>query len=159
MRTLITIAATAALAVSLTTIASENGKEGPLQTKEGITATVNFMSECAGFYDYMADLKHLATPDSKATIEHARNLARGARVAAAYLLYLEYSTKPGRPPKKLGDFFQYPDSLSQVERVRLAALAESQKNQVVKDKGDACNANLEFQQSVLQEMRDQSVER
>lgn len=148
-------AATFCLIGLIGTAVAEEKDELTRSNQAYITASVNLLGDCSGFFEFMSSLYK---GDQPATSEQMHQLANGALMASSYLLYLEHQAS-GQKPKKLGEFSHYPQGRADTNKTRLAALLEQKDLDGIKAEQKRCLAAMPMQNELVQAMRDESVGR
>jgi hypothetical protein len=124
--------------------------------KQFITNSANLLGDCSGFYEFMSDVyKHDNKP---ATGLQMHEMANGAMMAAAYLLYLEHNAT-GQKPKMLKEFLHYPQGRADTNKTRLLALLEQEDMASITAEQKRCLATASMQKEIVQQMRNESVGR
>lgn len=148
MKRTIVVLATCFLILSASAIADD-------QDEKSTTEVVNLLSNCSGYYGFLAAI---AEKDGMREVaEQFRGSARGAKFSAAYLLSIEASAK-GRA-RKLGEFGSYIDSIAALAKSRMMASMEVGDDAPIKEQGDLCIAAMELQKALVQEMRNEMIDR
>jgi hypothetical protein len=124
--------------------------------KNEVTTVVNAFCDCAGFYQAGAVLADGGT--KPATAEKMRGLARGAEFAAHYFLAHEYAASHDKP-RPYGDFKSYTEGRVESARNLVLSMVEGEDHAAFKAQLEKCEAMQEFQEEIVQKMRDESVGR
>lgn len=151
MRSGVVLALTVALASP--TVQADELTEGNVKF---ITETANLLGDCAGYFGFMAEIYE--STEQPATARQLKDMANGARMAAAYLLSLEHAAK-GKPPKKIGDFVAYPEGREETTLNRMRALLEQGDKAQLQAEQKRCIDALPMQNEIVQEMRNAMVDR
>lgn len=122
----------------------------PELDKQMVTETVNQLCKCSGLYEVAAD-GH-AELNSPARANYYRDTARGSRIAAAYLLWLEAGA--AGKPKDFKELVKYIDVRATSDVSGMAALMEEGDQEAIRLEAAQCNAIMELQVALVQQVRD-----
>lgn len=145
-----------ALTVALASSTVQADDELTDENVEFVTETVNLLGDCAGYFTFIAEI--FESTEQPATARQMKDTANGARMAAAYLLSMEHAAK-GKPPKKIGDFLAYPAGREETTLNRMRALLEQGDKSQLQIEQKRCVAALPMQDEIVQQMRNQMVDR
>ena len=110
--------------------------------------------ECSAVWDLFGSLYAEDKPNTASTFQQIGN---GAEVAAWHFLVLA----SGDPDRQLGSFKDYTETQVEIQITALAALAENDSDAftaVMKAKMEGCQAGLELQQEIADELRERVFE-
>jgi len=119
-----------------------------------VTEVVNFYGNCAGVWDFHADLQ--AAEGKPASAEQLRNMGNGAQTAALWLLANKHSLDTGKATT-YGSWDDLVRPRRENGKLRMHALAEQQDFETIKAESQACLDAAEAQEKVLQMMREDRV--
>lgn len=120
-----------------------------------ITDSVNLLSDCSGLYRFMAQS---VFTDKPATSKQLMDYARGAQMAAGYLLSIEATARDGRE-RPVKDFLGYVDGRADSNKTRLDALLEQGEFDALKIEQTRCTDAMPMQTELVQKLRDSMVGR
>lgn len=124
--------------------------------KTFVTSSVNLLGDCGGFFEFMSDI--FKDGKQPATSQHMHEMANGARMAAAYLLYVEHNARGGKP-KRLGDFMAYPEGRAGANKTRLTMWLEQNDKAALDAERERCMAAVPLQNELVQQIRNEAVGR
>ncbi|HDS1038165.1 TPA: hypothetical protein QDZ42_001362 [Stenotrophomonas maltophilia] len=116
----------------------------------------NIYADCAGFWDFMSSTER--TAGRPASAEQLKNMGNGAQTAALWLHGQAYSftaTKPAR----YGDWLPMVAPRREGAAIKIAAMAEHGKTELIRSEARRCEALLEGQQRAIDDIRKDSVQR
>ena len=118
-------------------------------TDNDILAAANALGDCAGLLEYISDEMKLI--DKPALSQSMHEAANRALIASAYLLYLR-----GNKQKPLKDLVPYSKGRAEVMMTRLKAAEETADTTVMLRQQKICDAVKGLQESVVQEVRNET---
>ena len=142
MRLGILIAAGAMLAVSARADASDT-----------VDAAAQQFITCAGAYNWTSAT--LAQAGKPAASEHMRGYGRGAQTVAQWILASEYNLANEASPRPMGDWKDFVEVQIDRETVRLAAMAEMDDQDGIRQILENCTALSEVQAKIINDLRKQ----
>lgn len=113
-------------------------------------ATANFFANCAGVWDFNAEIMGGSGKESVA--EQLKNLGNGAQTTALWLLASQHALDTGEATRygSWGDLV-LPKRENAI--IRMRALAEMEDYEQIKIESEVCSKALENQEEILQLMR------
>lgn len=137
----IRIAAFAATALCHAAIADDS---------DAYTQMINKFAGCSMYWDIYAELFRA---DQPATAKQMAELGNGAELAALYMLSLEHRERTGES-RPLSSFNQYVASRRDVTKTTVEMFIEQGNSEAITKSMSECQAILEFQEQVIQQVRD-----
>ena len=119
---------------------------------ESITHLVTSLGRCSAGYRLLAEISE--AEDDATAAKNARGSARGARVAAMYLLGQEH-VLTNREPAAYGEFAPYVDALVDAGSYELKGMLEEQNYAAIREELTRCQSLAEIQTTLVRIMSDE----
>lgn len=128
--------------------------ENESSEKIDVTETANFFANCAGVWDFNADV--MEADGKPATAERLHNMGNGAQTAALWLLASQHALNAGKATK-YGSWLDMVTPKREDARLRLRGLAEMSEFKQIETESNACLGAAAEQEGILTMMREDRV--
>lgn len=109
-------------------------------------------ARCMGYWQWFG--QYLEANGQPASGEYVRTYANGAQTAALWLLAAQYQVEnPDKPPRRLGEFGHHLEGPADLERLRMAALAETGDSEAIEQANAHCLEVAQASHPLLQSLR------
>jgi hypothetical protein len=116
----------------------------------------NRLALCAGAWDFLAEVE--AQEKRPSSAKQAADTARGAMLAAQYVMFIYHAASSDKEPRALESFGAMFEGPRESGRTRLAAMIEREDFEGFSAEIDACGELLPVQESIINQIRRQYSE-
>lgn len=118
----------------------------PPRKAESSMDSVNLLSDCAGYYAFVAEK---LTKDNTALTESIEDNARGAQIAAGFLLW----ARSADPRRVIKDFMPYVHDRAALNKRKMLVLLEKKNKTALQQEHNRCAASMPLQTEAIQQLR------